>query len=106
LILAEIDKAFGTKFSWCALFLAYQIWSQATTAKIWKRWDSEAGIPIVCGWSITCNQSAIKEIRKARISIGQKKFLQTTFTIGQDINKWTKESVEKEHREQVKSDNE
>jgi hypothetical protein len=100
LILAEIYRAFGIRFSWCALFLAYQIWSQATATKIWKKWDSEAGIPITCGWRITCNQSTVEEIHKAWISRGQKEFLQITRAIGQEKNRWTRESVEEEHREQ------
>jgi hypothetical protein len=42
----------------------------------------------------------MEEICKARVSIGQYEFRQTTLAIGQEKNKCTRESVGKEQREQ------
>jgi hypothetical protein len=96
----EISRALGIKFSWRVLFRANQIWSQATAANIWKRCEYEAGIPIISGCRIIDNQSDKESIRRARLSKGQKEFLQTTLAIGQEKNKCNRESLGKEQREQ------
>jgi hypothetical protein len=71
-----------------------------TIAKIWNRWVSTRGIPIIFGCKIIFNQSDIEEICNAEISIGQKEFLHMTLEIGQEENKWNKVSLEWEQREQ------
>jgi hypothetical protein len=92
--------AFETISLWRALFLAIQIWSQATVAKSWNKWVSDKGIPTFSGCRIIYSHSTIEDIHKAKMSKGQKEFRQTTLAIGQEKNKWNIESVGKEYKEQ------
>jgi hypothetical protein len=73
------------------------IWLQATTVKIWNLCESSVEIPIVSGCGIIFD---IDEIWRAVISNGKKEFLQMTRAMGQEKNKWTRESVKWEQREQ------
>jgi hypothetical protein len=100
LIEEDTDKAFGIKPSWKALLRENQIRLQATMAKIWKKCVSTIGIPIIFGCKIIFNQSNIEDICKTEISSGQKEFLQITLTMGQEKNKWSRESLELEQRKQ------